>query len=163
METVIGNGVTVTDGAGSKLFIIEKPPKDKKSRYLRIEENETAYLYNESKANTLWEVSRDTGTEHPTQKPVELATRAIENSTQEGEIVLDLFGGSGATLVGAELTHRAAYLTELDPKYVDVIVNRYARITGNITGVCIRDGKEIPYAELKRENDTLNERESEMR
>ena len=111
----------------------------------------------------MWEVSRDTGVEHPTQKPVELVTRALENSTQENEIVLDLFGGSGTTLIGAEITGRRAYLTELDPKYVDVIVNRYARVTGNITGVCVRNGQEIPYAALKQENDFNNGRESEMR
>ena len=163
METVIGNGVTVTDGAGGKMFIVEKPPKDKKTRYLRAENDETVYLYNESKTNTLWEVSRDTGTEHPTQNPVELVTRALENSTQDGEIVLDLFGGSGTTLIGAELTGRTAYLTELDPKYVDVIVNRYARVTGNINSVCIRGGKGISYVTLKQENDALNGRESEMR
>lgn len=108
-------------------------------------------------------MARETGYEHPTQKPVELATRAIENSTREGENVLDLFGGSGTTLIGAELTHRAAFLTELDPKYVDVIVNRYARITGNVAGVCVRDGKEIPYARLKQENDAQNGRENELR
>lgn len=163
METVISGGVTITDGDGSKMFITEKSPKDKKSRYLRVEKGKGVYLYCEGKQNTLWKVNRESGAEHPTQKPVELATRAIENSTQEGEIVLDLFGGSGTTLIGAELTHRTAYLTELDPKYVDVIVNRYARITGNTAGVCVRDGKEIPYAKLKQENDAANGRESELR
>ena len=163
METVISNGITITDGEGSKLHITQKPPKDKKSRYLRVEKNKGVYLYSESKANTLWEVSREAGTEHPTQKPVELAQRAIENSTQEGEIVLDLFGGSGTTLIGAELTRRIAYLVELDPKYVDVIVNRYARITGNMGGICIRDGKEISYSQLKQENDVQNSRNNELR
>ena len=93
METTISGGITITDGAGSKMHITEKPPKDKKSRYLRVEKGKGVYLYSEGKENTLWEVNRETGTEHPTQKPVELAQRAIENSTQEGEIVLDLFGG----------------------------------------------------------------------
>ena len=163
METVISSGITITDGEGSKLHITQKPPKDKKSRYLRVEKNKGVYLYSESKANTLWEVSREAGTEHPTQKPVELAQRAIENSTQEGEIILDLFGGSGTTLIGAELTRRIAYLVELDPKYVDVIVNRYARITGNMGGICIRDGKEISYSQLKQENDVQNSRNNELR
>lgn len=163
METIISGGITITDGEGSKMHITEKPPKDKKSRYLRVEKGKGVYLYNEGKENTLWEVSREVGTEHPTQKPVELAQRAIENSTQEGEIVLDLFGGSGTTLIGAELTRRTAYLTEIDPKYVDVIVNRYARITGNVAGVCVRDGKKIPYATLKREWEAANRLESELR
>lgn len=160
--TVTG-GICITDGAGSKLYIVDKPPKDKKARYIRIGESDTAYLFSEDKAGTAWEVARETGYEHPTQKPVELATRAIENSTREGENVLDLFGGSGTTLIGAELTHRTAFLTELDPKYVDVIVNRYARITGNATGICVRDGKEIPYAQMKRQNDLQNGRENELR
>ena len=163
METTISGGITITDGAGSKMHITEKPPKDKKSRYLRVEKGKGVYLYNEGKENTLWEVSREAGAEHPTQKPVELAQRAIENSTQEGEIVLDLFGGSGTTLIAAELTRRTAFLTEIDPKYVDVIVSRYARITGNVAGICVRDGKEIPYAVLKQEWEAANGLESELR
>ena len=54
-------------------------------------------------------------------------------------------------------------MTEIDPKYADVIVNRYVRITGNVAAVCVRDGKEIPYAQLKQENDAANGRESELR
>ncbi len=163
VETTITGGIVVTDGAGGKMYIAEKPPKDKKIRYVRVSEKDTITLYSENKTSTAWEIARDTGIEHPTQKPVELAIRAIENSTVEGEIVLDLFGGSGTTLIGAELLHRAAYLTELDPKFVDVIVNRYVRTTGNLSAVCIREGKEIPYVELKQENDAANNRTSELR
>lgn len=163
LTAIAGDGDSEADGAGSKMHITEKPPKDKKSRYLRVEKGKGVYLYSEGKENTLWEVNRETGTEHPTQKPVELAQRAIENSTQEGEIVLDLFGGSGTTLIGAELTRRTAFLTEVDPKYVDVIVSRYARITGNVAGICVRDGKEIPYATLKQEWEAANGRESGLR
>ena len=163
IAATITGGIVITDGSGGKMFIMEKPPKDKKTRYIRLGENDTAYLFSESKDSTAWEVSKETGYEHPTQKPVELAMRAIQNSTQEGEIVLDLFGGSGTTLIGAEMTRRTAYLTELEPKYVDVIVNRYSRITGNIAGICVRDGVEIPYAQLKQENDEANGRESELR
>lgn len=152
----VSEGVVVTDGTGGKLYVAEKPPKGKKVRYLRTGENQSIHLFGEKKQSTVWEIARATAIEHPTQKPVELATRAIENSTKEGDVVLDLFGGSGTTLLGAELTHRRARLTELDPKYIDVIVNRYARITGNVTGVCIRDGVEIPYIKLKAENDEAN-------
>jgi DNA modification methylase len=163
VATTITGGICITDGAGGKMYIVEKPPKDKKTRYIRLGEKDTAYLYSEDKQSTAWEIARETGIEHPTQKPVELATRAIENSTREGEIVLDLFGGSGTTLIGAELLHRRAYLTELDPRYIDVIVNRYTRITGNVNATCLRDGKEIPYVQLKTENDAENNREPEMR
>jgi DNA modification methylase len=67
---------------------------------------------------------------HLTEKPVELATRAIEYSSKPGEQVLDLFGGSGSTLIAAEQTGRKAYLMELDPLYCDVIVQRYEQFTG---------------------------------
>jgi DNA modification methylase len=67
---------------------------------------------------------------HLTQKPVELATRAIQYSSRQGENVLDLFGGSGTTLIAAEQTGRRAFLMELDALYCDVIVNRWERFTG---------------------------------
>ena len=163
METTLTGGVVVTDGAGGKIYIAEKPPKNKKLRYLRATEKDAVILYSENKASTAWEVARETGIEHPTQKPVELALRAISNSSAEGEIVLDLFGGSGTTLIGAEKIHRAAYLAEIDPKFVDVIVNRYVKVTGNLNAVCVRNGKEIPYIELKLEADTANENAREPR
>jgi DNA modification methylase len=67
---------------------------------------------------------------HLTEKPVELARRAIEFSSRPGENVLDLFGGSGSTLIGAEMTGRRAFLMELDPLYCDVIVQRWEKFTG---------------------------------
>ena len=67
---------------------------------------------------------------HPTMKPVELVERAVRNSSKSKDIVLDLFGGSGSTLIACEKTGRQARLTELDPKYVDVIVRRWEEYTG---------------------------------
>lgn len=67
---------------------------------------------------------------HLTEKPVELAVRALQYSSRPGEHVLDLFGGSGSTLIGAEQTGRKAYLMELDPLYCDVIVQRWEKFTG---------------------------------
>jgi DNA modification methylase len=67
---------------------------------------------------------------HLTEKPVELATRALEYSSRPGEHVLDLFAGSGSTLIAAEQTGRRAYLLELDPLYCDVIITRYEQFTG---------------------------------
>jgi DNA modification methylase len=67
---------------------------------------------------------------HLTEKPVELASRAMEYSSKPGENVLDLFGGSGSTLIAAEQTGRRAYLMELDPLYCDVIVTRWEQFTG---------------------------------
>jgi len=67
---------------------------------------------------------------HLTEKPTELAVRAIEYSSKRGENVLDLFGGSGSTLIAAEQTGRTAFLMELDPLYCDVIVTRWEQFTG---------------------------------
>jgi DNA modification methylase len=67
---------------------------------------------------------------HLTEKPVELAVRAIQYSSRPGEHLLDLFGGSGSTLIGAEQTGRKAFLMELDPLYCDVIVQRWEKFTG---------------------------------
>jgi site-specific DNA-methyltransferase (adenine-specific) len=68
---------------------------------------------------------------HPTQKPLFIPSEAINNSSQPGDIVLDLFGGSGSTLIAAEQTKRICYMMELDPKYCDVIIERWERFTGN--------------------------------
>jgi DNA modification methylase len=83
-------------------------------------------------ARDLWQVKKVNPQSmiHLTEKPVELATRAMQYSSREGENVLDLFGGSGSTLIAAEQTNRKAYLMELDPPYCDVIVERYEKFTG---------------------------------
>lgn len=67
---------------------------------------------------------------HPTQKPVELVCRAIGNSSRRGDLVLDLFGGSGSTLIACETLGRRCRAVELDPKYCDVIVRRWQTFTG---------------------------------
>ena len=69
--------------------------------------------------------------EHPTMKPVELFAYQIQNSTKKGDIVLDLFGGSGTTIIACEQTGRIGYSMELDPRYCDVIIKRYENLTGN--------------------------------
>ena len=67
---------------------------------------------------------------HLTEKPVELASRAIEYSSRRGENILDLFGRSGSTLIAAEQAARRAYLVEVDPLYCDVIVQRWQEFSG---------------------------------
>lgn len=162
MMTVLGGGIVLTDGTGGKLCITDKPPKGKKMRYVRMEEGKPIDLFQEDRMQTVWEVARETNTLHPTQKPVEIPIRAIENSSQPGEIVLDFFGGSGSTLLGAELTGRRCFTTELDPVYCDVIISRYVTQTGNIGVTCIRDGKEIPYIDMVREWAIANGKEEEV-
>ena len=68
--------------------------------------------------------------DHPTMKPVELVSKMLRNSTRTGDIVLDLFGGSGSTLISCEMLGRQARLMELDPRFVDVIVKRWQEFTG---------------------------------
>ena len=83
-------------------------------------------------ATDLWSVKKVSPQSmvHLTQKPVELAARAIQYSSRPGENVLDLFGGSGSTLIAAEQAGRRASLVELDPPYCDVIVRRWEQFTG---------------------------------
>ena len=80
-------------------------------------------------------------TEHPTMKPLKLLARLIKNSSRQGDIVLDTFGGSGSTLITCEQLKRRCYTMELDPKYADVIVKRYIKFTGCEQIQLIRDGK----------------------
>lgn len=78
--------------------------------------------------------------EHPTMKPVELFAYQMENSSKKNDNVLDLFGGSGTTMIAAEQLGRRAFLMELDPRYVDVIVNRWEQLTGGKAELISQDG-----------------------
>ena len=82
-----------------------------------------------SDEKSVWELKKDSKNEyHPTQKPVELPERAIKNSSKENNIVLDVFGGSGSTMVAAQQLNRKARLMELDPKYCQVIIDRMLKL-----------------------------------
>ena len=86
---------------------------------------------------------------HPTMKPIRLLSRLIVNSSKINEKVIDIFGGSGSTLIACEQLNRQCYMIELDEHYVQVIVKRYIDLVGTDKDVyCIRDGNKIPYAEL---------------
>jgi DNA modification methylase len=89
-------------------------------------------FFGPNNAPDLWHVKKVNPTKmiHLTEKPVELAVWAIQYSSRTGENVLDLFGGSGSTLIAAEQTGRKASLMELDPLYADVIVTRFEHFTG---------------------------------
>lgn len=79
----------------------------------------------------VWDFDRPkVSEEHPTMKPVELVARAVQNSSNINDIILDLFGGSGTTLISCEQTNRNCRMMELDPHYCDVIVNRWENLTG---------------------------------
>jgi DNA modification methylase len=93
---------------------------------------------------SVWDIKRCPKNEHhPTQKPVELAERALGNSSKGGDTILDLFGGSGSTLIACEKTGRESRLMELDPKYCDVIVKRWQEFTGK-SATLEADGSTFP-------------------
>lgn len=81
---------------------------------------------------SVWAIDKDSANSyvHPTQKPVKLSELAIRNTTNKRDIVLDLFGGSGSTLIACEQLNRICYMMEYDPKYVDVIIKRWEDFTG---------------------------------
>jgi DNA modification methylase len=84
---------------------------------------------------TVWEIPKPHKSDlHPTMKPIALVARAITNSSKQDDIVLDLFGGSGSTLIACEQTNRTCYMMELDPRYCDVIRKRYENYINNNKG-----------------------------
>lgn len=97
-------------------------------------DHEMALVYNRGsdivgkRIGSVWSIGKDAPTsyQHPTQKPIALAAQAIQSTTKDGQTVLDLFLGSGSTLIACEQTDRICYGMELDPQYVDVIRKRYA-------------------------------------
>jgi DNA modification methylase len=86
--------------------------------------------YSDRKQTSVWEFHKERFEGHTTPKPVALVEKAITNSSKGGDIVIDLFGGSGSTMIAAEKTGRCSRLMELDPKYCDVIVKRWEDFTG---------------------------------
>ena len=105
------------------------------------------------KQTTLWKCDRtDEAKVHPTMKPVELCQRAIENSSDVNGVVLDLFGGSGSTLIACEKTNRDCRMMELDPKYCDVIVKRWCEFTGK-DATLEANGKSFSVLEKRLEAD----------
>jgi DNA modification methylase len=99
-------------------------------------------FYGPNNALDLWEVKKvnPQNMVHLTEKPVELATRALQYSSRPGDNVLDLFGGSGSTLIAAEQTGRPAFLMEVDPLYCDVILQRWSNFTGHKPVLQARSG-----------------------
>jgi DNA modification methylase len=115
--------------------------------------------YGDRKQSTIWKCDKPSRSEkHPTMKPIPLLAPPIQNSTQTNGVVLDPFGGSGSTLICCEQLNRVCYTIELDPKFADVIVNRYMETVGSpddpsrAGSIFVeRDGKQIPYAEVAHE------------
>ena len=108
------------------------------------------YFIDDRTQDTIWEYNKPKrNEEHPTMKPLELCGRAISNSSRVGEVVLDLFGGSGSTMIASDQLQRKSYLMELDERFVDVIVKRYLKHKGSIAECyLIRDGKKIELSSI---------------
>lgn len=109
--------------------------------------------YADRKQTTIWEYDKPKkNADHPTMKPIPLIAYPILNSSLSNCIVLDMFGGSGSTLIACEQTNRICYTVELDEKYADVIIKRYAEQVGTSDGITVlRDGKELSYSEVAQD------------
>ena len=107
-------------------------------------------FYGDRKQTTVWEFDRPSKSKlHPTTKPLPLVAYPMKNSSLVNSIVLDLFGGSGSTLMAAEQMDRVAYLMELDPVYASAIVRRFVAYRRNTEDVyIIRDGQKLPCSEV---------------
>lgn len=103
-------------------------------------------FYGDRKQTTVWEFDRPTKSKlHPTSKTIPLISYPMRMSSMENSIVMDLFGGSGSTLMAAEQLNRIAYLMELDPKYASAIVRRYAAAKQGTDDIfVIRNGEKLP-------------------
>lgn len=125
----LGSGVRIESKDGSRIDLLPPDP-DRKIRTVQIDDG--ANVHGLTETSDVWFVKKvnPQSMVHLTEKPVELAVRAMQFSSRPGENVLDLFGGSGSTLIGAEQTGRRAFLMELDPLYCDVIVERWEKFTG---------------------------------
>lgn len=106
--------------------------------------------YGDKSQSTLWEENKPAANRlHPTMKPIELIERALLNSSKAGDLVVDLFGGSGSTLIACERRGRLARLMELDPRYADVICQRYQDYSGK-TAVLDGDSRTFNQIALER-------------
>ena len=91
---------------------------------------EVAFLL-DTDETTVWRARKPTvNREHPTMKPIELIKKALRLSSVEDGVVLDSFGGSGTTLLGCEVMQRTCFMMEIDPVYIDVIIDRWESLTG---------------------------------
>mgnify|MGYP003664053359 FL=1 len=138
---VVGKWINITEPFGdiTNMIIWSKGGGGLGDLYKRFSTDfEIALVWNrgaelkDKRIGSVWEINKDGGASyvHPTQKPVELIEKALINCSKSKDLVLDLFLGSGSTLIGCEKKGRKCYGMELDPKYVDVVIKRWQEYTG---------------------------------
>lgn len=118
--------------------------------YAHVDGEDDSWFGDKSQS-TVWQENKPTANRlHPTMKPVERVLRSLRNSSKAGDLVVDLFGGSGSTLIAAEKLNRRAYLMELDPAYCDVIVKRWEQWTGRkaVKSISVEGAPEVVHQAL---------------
>ena len=103
---------------------------------------------NGARDTDIWEFDREPPKMHPTMKPIELIAYALSKSSKKGDVVLDCFGGSGSTLIACEQNNRNCYVMELEPRWVNVIIQRYINFTGNDVYRINPDGTKTNWKEI---------------
>ena len=119
-----------------ELIFIFQNGSDKYTRNFSIKDYRTNVWQYQGQSYCKFEEQQGCERVHPTMKPLQLVADAIIDCSNENEIILDLFGGSGSTMVAAHQTNRIAYLSELDPKYVNVIIRRMLKTDETLRVIC---------------------------
>ena len=142
----------VDDRSQSSVIEDEKPDikKMKKEELVKLLEE----IYSDKVSTTVIKENKPQVSDlHPTMKPIKLLAKLIKNSSQKEEIVLDLFGGSGSTLITCEQLNRKCYMMELDEHYVSVIIERYINFTGNDVYRLNPDGTKTNWRDIECEKE----------
>lgn len=137
----------IDDRKQTTVFEDKKPDikKMKKEELVKLLEE----IYSDKQSTTIINEERPgVSEEHPTMKPVKLIARQVKNSSRIDEKVLDLFGGSGTTLITCEQLNRKCYMMEYDPHYISVIIERYINFTGNDVYRINPDGTKTNWKEI---------------
>lgn len=119
-------------------------------------ENGTHNFYGDRKQTSVWEFDRESIDGHTTPKPIGFIAKALQNSSRKGEVVLDVFGGSGSTMIACEQLGRKCHMCELDPHYCDVIIQRWENLTGK-QAVRIEEGDGYVLSEKIDLTDAIKE------
>lgn len=118
--------IEIENHEGKKIIKVQADGRD---YYITVNDIENIEIDSHDNS-TVWKVPRESNYVHPNQKPLQLIMKAIHNSSLPGATLLELFGGSGSTLIAAEQMGRISYNMELDPVYAQVIINRFEQVTG---------------------------------